>query len=110
MNKDMNLAILVMTHLPDRESAIRMAEHLVEQRLAACVNIQASSTSIYHWQDKIERAEETALHAKSTLDRYPELEKTIREMHPYELPEIVYVHLDGGEPSYIQWIEQETRV
>lgn len=99
-----------MTHLPDSDSADRMAEHLVEHRLAACVNVLLASTSIYHWQGKIERATEVALHIKSTLNLYAEIETVIRAMHPYELPEITYVHLDGGDPAYIQWIQQETRV
>ncbi|HEY8354250.1 MAG TPA: divalent-cation tolerance protein CutA [Methylophilaceae bacterium] len=109
MTTNPSKTILVMTHLPDRESAERMAESLVEQRLAACVNIHAACTSIYHWQGKIERSDEIPLHAKTTLDRYDALEAAIRAMHPYELPEIVHVHLDGGEHGYIQWIEQETR-
>lgn len=109
MTMNSSVAILVMTHLPDRESAERMAEYLVGHRLAACVNIQPAGTSIYHWQGNIERAEEIPLHAKTTLDRYAALEAAIRTMHPYELPEITYVHLSGGEPGYIQWIEQETR-
>ncbi|PKO92472.1 MAG: divalent-cation tolerance protein CutA [Betaproteobacteria bacterium HGW-Betaproteobacteria-1] len=110
MTMNSTVAILVMTHLPDQDSADRMAEHLVGHRLAACVNIMPASTSIYHWQGKIERATEVALHIKSTLNRYAEIETAIRVMHPYELPEITYVHLDGGEPAYIQWIQQETRV
>jgi len=109
MTTNSTVAILVMTHLPDRDSADRIAEHLVGYRLAACVNIMPASTSIYHWQGKIERAAEIALHIKSTLSRYAEIEAAIRALHPYELPEITYVHLDGGEPAYIQWIQQETR-
>lgn len=104
------VAILVMTHLPDRDSADHMAEYLVGQRLAACVNILAAGISIYHWQGKIERAEEVPLYIKTTSDRYAALAAAIRALHPYELPEITYVHLGGGDQSYIQWIEQETRV
>ncbi|PKO25501.1 MAG: divalent-cation tolerance protein CutA [Betaproteobacteria bacterium HGW-Betaproteobacteria-8] len=101
--------ILVMTHLPDRDSAKRLAEHLIGQRLVACVNIMPACTSIYHWQGKIESAAEVPMQMKSTLAQYPAIEMAIRQLHPYELPEITHVHLDGGEQAYIQWIQQETQ-
>lgn len=102
-------AILVMTHVPDRECAERMAEYLISQRLAACVNIMPSGHSIYHWQGKIESANEIPVQIKSIMARYPAIEAAIRDFHPYELPEITYVHVDGGEEAYIQWIQQESQ-
>ncbi|MEY3747457.1 MAG: hypothetical protein RL194_916 [Pseudomonadota bacterium] len=109
MKKPAIAAILVMTHLPDQASAERMAACLIEQRLAACVNIMPPCHSIYHWQGKVESASEFPLQIKTTLDRYEAVESAIQELHPYELPEITYVHIDGGEAAFIQWIEQESR-
>ncbi|CAG0976419.1 Divalent-cation tolerance protein CutA [Methylophilaceae bacterium] len=98
-----------MTNLPDIASAERLAGHLLNRKLAACINIMPGCTSIYHWQGKIESTTETPMQIKTTLERYPAIEEAIRQLHPYELPEIVYVHIDGGEDAYIQWIHQETR-
>ena len=100
--------ILVCTNLPDQASAENMAQHLITAKLAACVNIMAPCTSIYHWQGKIESVTEIPLLIKTTRQLYAAVEAAIRELHPYELPEIIYVTVDGGLPTYIQWIQQET--
>ena len=100
--------ILVQTNLPDQACAENMAQHLVAAKLAACVSILAPCTSIYHWQGKIESATEIPLLIKTTEQRYTAVEAAIRELHPYELPEIVYVTVNGGLPAYIQWVQQET--
>jgi periplasmic divalent cation tolerance protein len=100
--------ILVLTNFPDRASAENMAQHLVAKKLAACVNLLAPCTSIYHWQGKIENTTEIPLLIKTTEQRYPAVEAAIHDMHPYELPEIIYVSVGGGSPAYIQWIQQET--
>jgi len=102
-------AYLVITNLPDRDSAARLARALVEKRLAACVNILAPCRSVYRWKGQIEDAEEHPLLIKSTSARYPELEAAIRAAHPYELPEIIAVPLAGGLPDYLEWIDTETR-
>lgn len=96
--------ILVLTNLPDQASAGNMAQHLVSANLAACVNIMAPCTSIYHWQGKIESATEVPLMIKTTADRYTEIEAFILDRHPYELPEIVRVTVDGGLDAYLQWV------
>lgn len=101
-------AILVMSNWPDRETASRVAEQLVEARLAACVNLLAPCRSIYHWQGKTESAEETPMLIKTTEARYAEVEQYIRAHHPYELPEILSVPVSGGLPDYLQWVYQET--
>lgn len=101
-------AVLVLTQLPDRISATKLAEALVNARLAACVNVLAPCSSIYHWQGKIESAEETPVLIKTTADKYGEVERAILNQHPYELPEIIRVSLAGGYPPYLQWIIQET--
>jgi periplasmic divalent cation tolerance protein len=100
--------ILVQTNLPNQASAENIARHLIAAKLAACVSIMAPCTSIYHWQGKIESATEIPLLIKTTRQRYASVEAAIRELHPYELPEILYVTVSGGLPAYIQWIQQET--
>ena len=102
--------LLVLTNLPDRDSAQRVAEALIENRSAACVNILAACTSVYRWQGKIESASEIPLLIKTTRTAYPRLEATIRAHHPYELPEIIAVPIDMGFPGYLQWVAQETQI
>lgn len=97
-----------MTNVPDHETAKKLAESLVETCLAACVNILAPCRSIYHWQGKTESTEEIPIMIKTTAERYAELEKAILEMHPYELPEIIRVSVNGGLPAYLQWVEDNT--
>ena len=100
--------LLVVTNLPDRESAEKLALLLVERRLAACVNILAPCASVYRWRGEIQRAEEHPLLIKTGQDRYAELEESIRANHPYELPEIIAVPIVHGLPAYLQWVESET--
>jgi periplasmic divalent cation tolerance protein len=100
--------ILVISNLPDRDSATRLAELLISRGQAACVNVLAPCTSIYHWQDKTESAEEVPVFVKTTRDKYPDVERTIMDHHPYELPEIIQVPIAGGLPAYLQWISKET--
>jgi periplasmic divalent cation tolerance protein len=102
--------LIVITNLPDRETAVTLANHLVEQRLAACVNILAPCHSVYRWQGKIEQAEEVPLLIKTTVARYAELEQAIRRCHPYELPEIVAVPIQSGLAEYLGWIAAETNI
>jgi periplasmic divalent cation tolerance protein len=101
--------LLVITNLPDRASADALARALVERRAAACVNILAPCTSVYRWKGAVETAEEYPLFAKTTRDRYSLLERVVRELHPYELPEIIAVPIGGGLPAYLDWVVAETR-
>jgi periplasmic divalent cation tolerance protein len=102
-------SLLVVTNLPDRASAEKLAALLVERRLAACVNILAPCNSVYRWQGEVQRDEEHPLLIKTVQDRYAALEASIRANHPYELPEIIAVSIDNGLPAYLQWVESETR-
>jgi periplasmic divalent cation tolerance protein len=101
-------SLLVVTNLPDRESAQELADLLVERRLAACVNILAPCSSVYRWQNEIQHDEEHPLLIKTAKPRYAELEAAIRANHPYELPEIIAVPIAGGLPAYLKWVESET--
>jgi periplasmic divalent cation tolerance protein len=101
--------LLVITSLPDRASAETLARALIERRAAACVNIFAPCTSVYRWNGAVETAEEYPLFAKTTRERYSLLERVVRELHPYELPEIIAVPVGGGLPAYLDWVAAETR-
>jgi periplasmic divalent cation tolerance protein len=102
-------SLLVVTNLPDRESAEKLSLLLIERHLAACVNILAPCASVYRWQNEIQRDEEHPLLIKTVNARYAELEAAIRASHPYELPEIIAVPIAHGLPAYLQWVESETR-
>ena len=102
-------ALLVLTNLPDRASAERLAHALLASHTAACVNILAECASVYRWQGQVETATEVPLLIKTVRGAYPQLEQTIRAHHPYELPEIVAVPIAAGLPAYLQWVAQETR-
>ena len=97
-------AILVLTNLPDTNSAEKLAEILISEQLAACVNILASCTSVYQWQGKLEKASELPMMIKTTRNLYKTLERTILKHHPYELPEIICVTIDDGLPAYLEWV------
>ena len=101
--------LLVLTNLPDRPSAERLAQSLVQARLAACVNILAPCGSVYSWKGNLENAEEHPMLIKTTRDRYAALEAAIRAGHPYELPEIIAVPLAAGFSAYLEWVVAETR-
>ena len=101
-------AILVVTNVPSVECANAIAAHLLEQGLAACVNILPAVQSVYRWQGKIEEALEIPLLIKSATTRYAELEAVICAMHPYEVPEIIAIDIVAGLPAYLNWIGTET--
>jgi periplasmic divalent cation tolerance protein len=102
-------ALVVLTNLPDLASAERLADSLIEQRVAACVNILAPCRSVYRWQGAMQHDEEHPVLIKTTADRYPALEAAIRAAHPYELPEIIAVKVESGLPAYLAWVTEETR-
>ena len=105
MNYD---TIIVLCTCPDQESAGRIATHLVENRLAACVNISAQVKSVYRWQGEIETADECMLFIKTTASSYDELEMAVLSIHPYELPEVLAVPVENGLQNYLGWINQCT--
>ena len=100
--------ISVSTTLPDKDAAKKIAKTLVEERLAACVNIFRID-SLYWWRGKIEEEEEYELVFKTRRALYPELEKRVRELHPYELPSILSCPIEEGLKDYLGWIDKETR-
>lgn len=99
--------IAVITNLPDSESAFNLARTLVEQRLVACANVLAPATSIFRWQGRVEEASEVPVLLKTTTERYPELEQALRNLHPYDLPEILAFESERGLVAYLEWVEAE---
>ncbi|HMJ49486.1 MAG TPA: divalent-cation tolerance protein CutA [Burkholderiales bacterium] len=101
--------ILVITNLPDRESALKLAHTLVEARLAACVNVMADCASVYRWKGKIETAQEVPVLIKTLKAHFPRIENLVRQNHPYELPELIAVPISGGLKAYLDWLAVETQ-
>lgn len=98
--------LLVLSTCPDAATAERLAALLIEQRLAACVNILPGLTSMYRWKGAVERDSEVLLLAKSRADRYQALEAALVEHHPYELPEVVAVSVNQGLDGYLAWVDR----
>lgn len=101
--------LLVITNTPDSDTAHTLAAHLIEARLAACVNILAPCRSLYRWENRVEEGEEHPLLIKSTPERYAALEHAIIEHHPFDVPEIIAVPITAGLPDYLAWVATETR-
>jgi len=101
--------LLVFTNVPDRAVAEKLADMLVERRLAACVNILAPCRSVYRWKDAVQHDEEHPMLIKTTQERYAALEQALRAGHPYELPEIIAVPIERGLPAYLDWVAAEPK-
>lgn len=106
---DQHPILLVLTNLPDQESAQSLAQTLIAEHAAACVNILAACTSVYRWQGKVESAAEIPLLIKTSRPAYPRLQELIRTHHPYELPEIIAIPLSAGLPAYLEWVAHESQ-
>ena len=100
---------LVLCTCPDEETAINIAENIVAQRLAACVNVLPAVYSVYHWQDNVESAKENMIIIKTTQEKYASLETVITSLHPYEVPEIIAININSGLPEYLKWIENSIK-
>jgi periplasmic divalent cation tolerance protein len=100
--------IQVTTAIDTRENAHKIAEEVVQKRLAACVHVYGPITSTYWWQGTREVAEEWVCTAKTRKDLFDKLMETIRSLHPYEEPEIIALPISAGSRSYLDWIAQET--
>ena len=100
--------LIILCTCPDRTTAERIAETVVSERLAACVNIAPGLTSIYRWEGQIQREAELLLLIKTRQAVYPQLEARIRELHPYQVPEIIALPIQAGSAAYLDWIANNT--
>lgn len=100
--------MIVLTTLGAQTDAAAFARVLVDERLAACVNILPVMTSVYRWKGTIEEDREQQLVIKTTSDRVEALEARFRELHPYELPEFLVVAATDGSAGYLAWLEEST--
>jgi len=105
----MNEYIQVATTVATEAQAQALARLLVENRLAACVQVVGPMTSHYRWQGKIEAAEEYLCLAKSLAALYPEIEAAIKASHPYEIPEIIALPVISGSKEYLAWLGAEVK-
>ena len=96
--------IIAFSTCPDEATARRLAEALVTERLAACVNRVAGATSTYFWDGRLQDDAEILLIIKTTAARLTELEARLTALHPYELPELVVLPVAGGNERYLQWV------
>jgi periplasmic divalent cation tolerance protein len=100
--------VQVTTTFPDERTAQRIASRAVEERLAACAQVQGPISSTYRWKGDVEQEQEWYCHLKTTLDRLPHLQARIRELHPYETPEIIALPILWGERRYLDWVEENS--
>jgi periplasmic divalent cation tolerance protein len=96
----------VTTTLPDRDAANRLGRRLVEERLAACAQVVGPVSSVYWWQGEVESAGEWYCHLKTTASRMEDLVARIRELHPYEMPEIMALPVAEGDEAYLRWVAE----
>lgn len=101
-------ALLVFCTAPDTEIAEQIARQVVEQKLAACVNLLTDLHAIYRWQGNIVSDIEVQLVIKTQKNRYPELEARLKALHPYDTPEIIAIPITSGLPAYLTWIREST--
>jgi periplasmic divalent cation tolerance protein len=104
----MEPVLLVLSNLPDRNRALELARALVDEGLAACVNVLSPCTSIYRWKGAVEAAEEVPVLIKTRQSLYPQVEHAIRRLHPYELPEVIALSVTSGLSAYLEWVCAET--
>jgi len=98
-------ALLVLVTVPNAETADKLGEALVGERLAACVNVIGGVRSIYRWKGAVERDEELLCVCKTTRDGFERLRARVVELHPYELPEVVALPVERGHAPYLDWIK-----
>lgn len=100
--------LIVFCTCPNPDTASGLARKLVADKLAACCNLIPNLTSVYTWEGQVHEDPEVLLIAKTTAARYSELERSIVNNHPYELPEILAVCVESGLPGYLDWLRAET--
>ena len=105
----MSAYVIVLTTLPAEGDAEKLASQLVEERLAACVNILPAMRSVYRWKQAVEHADERQLVIKTTAQNVTALEALIRKIHPYDVPEFVVIPISQGSSTYLSWLAESTK-
>ena len=100
------MTLLALSTFPDAETARWISNELVTEKFAACANLLPGVESVYRWKEKIENAHETLVIFKLSEDRQAAFQKKLRSVHPYEVPEIIFVQVAGGLPDYLRWIAE----
>jgi periplasmic divalent cation tolerance protein len=100
---------IVLSTAGSEDEARKLARHLVEQQLAACVNIVPRVESIYRWQGKVESSQEWLLLIKTSAEKFPAVRDAIRELHSYDLPECIALTIEDGSPDYLQWLADSVK-
>ena len=98
--------LLALSTFPDAETARRISNQMVSERLAACANILPAVESIYRWKEKIESGNETLVLFKLSENRQSAFQEKLRSLHPYEVPEIIFVPISSGLPEYLHWVSE----
>ena len=98
--------LLALSTFPDAETARRISNQLVTEKVAACANILLSVESIYRWKERIETGNETLVFFKLSEDQQAAFQEKLRSLHPYEVPEIIFVQVAGGLPEYLHWVAE----
>ena len=101
------MSLVVLVTLPP-DAAHNIARMLVEERIAGCVNVMGEVHSVYRWAGEVAQDREALLIIKTTGERYPDLEARIRQLHPYEIPEIVALPVDRALPEFMSWLSEST--
>ena len=100
---------IVLSTAGSEDEARKLARHLVEQQLAACVNIVPRVESIYRWQGKVESSQEWLLLIKTSAEKFPAVRDAIRELHSYDLPECIALTIEDGSPDYLKWLADSVK-
>jgi periplasmic divalent cation tolerance protein len=98
--------LLALSTFPDAETARKTVREIIDAHLAACGNIVPQIESIYRWQGKVESSGEALAFFKLEAARYPEFEEKLRSLHPYDVPEIICMKIEGGSPDYLRWVAE----
>lgn len=102
----MSHEIIVLVTTPNTAEASRLANALITERLAACVNIVPLIESIYRWEGEVKRDSEALMIIKTTNDRYAEVERRVKELHSYSTPEVIAIEIERGSEEYLSWLRQ----
>ncbi|MFH2054982.1 MAG: divalent-cation tolerance protein CutA, partial [bacterium] len=101
------IPVVVLSTCGDLETAERIATHLVDSRLAACVNLVPQIKSFYHWQGKLEQSSETLLLVKTSREFVGDIESVVKELSGYEVPEVIALEITAGSQDYVSWLQHE---